>query len=142
MECVLLMDVWLPMRRLGRPVTVVTGEDRSRQAEAAAQTSVQLSGSKSQLANRRSGTIAAQCKQASRTELQSQPRLHPEAPAPLSGITRANLARDTMSAEKRPASDDPSGQLVVKRQNLGERALARANASGGSALVQSVRSRG
>lgn len=47
--------------------------------------------------------------------------------------------RDTMSAEKRPASDDPSGQLVVKRQNLGERALARANASGSSALVQSVR---
>lgn len=44
-----------------------------------------------------------------------------------------------MSAEKRPASDDPSGQLVVKRQNLGERALARANASGSSALVQSVR---
>lgn len=43
-----------------------------------------------------------------------------------------------MSAEKRPASDDPSGQLVVKRQNLGERALARANASGSSALVQSV----
>ncbi|KAG8168902.1 hypothetical protein KVR01_001651 [Diaporthe batatas] len=43
-----------------------------------------------------------------------------------------------MSAEKRPASDDPSGQLVVKRQNLGERALARANASGSSALIQST----
>lgn len=42
-----------------------------------------------------------------------------------------------MSAEKRPASDDASGQLV-KRQNLGERALTRANASGSSALVQSV----
>ena len=44
-----------------------------------------------------------------------------------------------MSAEKRPASDDPSsGQLVVKRQNLGDRALARANASGTGALVQAV----
>lgn len=42
-----------------------------------------------------------------------------------------------MSAEKRPASDDASGQLV-KRQNLGERALTRANASGSSALVQSA----
>ncbi|KAJ9156218.1 U5 snRNP complex subunit [Pleurostoma richardsiae] len=43
-----------------------------------------------------------------------------------------------MSAEKRPASDDPgSGQLVVKRQNLGDRALTRANASSSSgALVQ------
>lgn len=43
-----------------------------------------------------------------------------------------------MSAEKRPASGEPEGQLVVKRPNLGERALARANASGSSALVQSV----
>lgn len=44
---------------------------------------------------------------------------------------------ETMSAEKRPA-DEPAGQLVVKRQNLGERALTRANASGSSALIQSV----
>lgn len=43
-----------------------------------------------------------------------------------------------MSAEKRPASGEPDGQLVVKRQNMGERALTRANASGSSALVQAV----
>lgn len=42
-----------------------------------------------------------------------------------------------MSSEKRPA-DEPAGQLVVKRPNLGERALTRANASGSGALVQSV----
>lgn len=41
-----------------------------------------------------------------------------------------------MSAEKRTNEQD--GQLVVKRQKLGERALARANASGSSALVQTV----
>ncbi|PSR97608.1 WD40-repeat-containing domain protein [Coniella lustricola] len=43
-----------------------------------------------------------------------------------------------MSAEKRPAPGEPEGQLVVKRQNLGERALARANASVSGALVQSA----
>lgn len=43
-----------------------------------------------------------------------------------------------MSAEKRPAAGELDGQLVVKRPNLGERALARANASGSSALVQTV----
>lgn len=41
-----------------------------------------------------------------------------------------------MSAEKR--TNEQEGQLVVKRQKLGERALARANASGSSALVQTV----
>ncbi|KAK1762599.1 Pre-mRNA-splicing factor cwf17 [Phialemonium atrogriseum] len=46
-----------------------------------------------------------------------------------------------MSAEKRPASDEPNGgQLVVKRQNLGtSRALTRSSAAGGSgALVQAA----
>ncbi|KAM7187012.1 Pre-mRNA-splicing factor cwf17 [Rhypophila sp. PSN 637] len=48
-----------------------------------------------------------------------------------------------MSAEKRPASDDPAGsqgQLVVKRQNVGSsRALTRPGASGSSsALVQAA----
>lgn len=67
------------------------------------------------------------------------PGIDPQIPsAALWHCSRRPTHRDTMSAEKRPASDDPSGQLVVKRQNLGERALARANASGSSALVQSV----
>ncbi|KAF3359399.1 U5 small nuclear ribonucleoprotein 40 kDa protein like [Verticillium longisporum] len=47
-----------------------------------------------------------------------------------------------MSAEKRPASDEPGpGQALVKRQNVGtsSRALARLNASGnGSALVKTA----
>lgn len=46
-----------------------------------------------------------------------------------------------MSAEKRPAEDDPnSSQMLVKRQNVGnsEGALARLNASS-NALVQTVR---
>ncbi|ROT40918.1 WD repeat-containing protein [Sodiomyces alkalinus F11] len=47
-----------------------------------------------------------------------------------------------MSAEKRPASDDPgAGQMIVKRQNVGSSAgaLARLNASGNSsALVQAA----
>lgn len=47
-----------------------------------------------------------------------------------------------MSAEKRPASDEPgAGQMIVKRQNVGSStgALARLNASSGSnALIQSV----
>lgn len=48
-----------------------------------------------------------------------------------------------MSAEKRPASDEPvgsQGQLVVKRQNVGSsNAITRAGASGSSsALVQAV----
>lgn len=45
-----------------------------------------------------------------------------------------------MSAEKRPAEDDPgSSQMLVKRQNVrsSDGALARLNASS-SALVQSV----
>lgn len=49
-----------------------------------------------------------------------------------------------MSAEKRPAAEDPgSGQMIVKRQNVGSSAgaLARLNASGKSdALVQAVSS--
>jgi mevalonate kinase len=48
-----------------------------------------------------------------------------------------------MSAEKRPASEDPSGGQLVKRQNIGtSRALAtRSNgAGGGGALIQVVRS--
>lgn len=47
----------------------------------------------------------------------------------------------TMSAEKRPASDDPSGGQLVKRQNIGtSRALtSRSNGSGDSgALVAAV----
>lgn len=46
-----------------------------------------------------------------------------------------------MSAEKRPAEDDPgSSQMLVKRQNLNDSAsaLARLNASS-SALVGTVR---
>ncbi|KAK3682917.1 WD40-repeat-containing domain protein [Podospora appendiculata] len=46
-----------------------------------------------------------------------------------------------MSSEKRPAADDPSsGQLVVKRQNVGSsRALTRTDASGSSnALIQAA----
>ncbi|EFQ28408.1 WD domain-containing protein [Colletotrichum graminicola] len=47
-----------------------------------------------------------------------------------------------MSAEKRPASDEPgAGQMIVKRQNVGSStgALARLNASGNStALVQTT----
>lgn len=82
---------------------------------------------------------ASQCKQASRTATATTTvPVSPPKPQRRSSALSANH-RDTMSAEKRPASDDPSGQLVVKRQNLGERALARANASGSSALVQSVR---
>lgn len=69
----------------------------------------------------------------------TRPNTDPRIPsAALWHNLRRPTHRNTMSAEKRPASDDPSGQLVVKRQNLGERALARANASGSSALVQSV----
>lgn len=45
-----------------------------------------------------------------------------------------------MSAEKR--ANEHNGQLVVKRQKLGEGALARASASGSSALVQTVRDGG
>lgn len=47
-----------------------------------------------------------------------------------------------MSAEKRPAEDDPnSSQMLVKRQNVSnsQGALARLNASS-SALIQTVRS--
>lgn len=44
-----------------------------------------------------------------------------------------------MSAEKRPADDDPSSRMLVKRQNVSssDGALARLNASS-NALVQTV----
>lgn len=47
-----------------------------------------------------------------------------------------------MSAEKRPAADEPgAGQMIVKRQNVGSStgALARLNASNNNSLVQAVR---
>ncbi|KAF9882422.1 u5 snrnp complex [Colletotrichum karsti] len=43
-------------------------------------------------------------------------------------------------SEKRPASDEPAGQMIVKRQNVGSStgALARLNGSGSSALIQTA----